>query len=101
MADPALRAAALDVVPRSAVRAFGRGDERRAATLLARARDEHPAGSVAWAVLERLLGLVLIHTLREVEGTFALERADAVLDGLGVARPGLEALQGAAGGELL
>ena len=58
--------------------------------MLARARDAQPPGGVGWAVLERLCGLVLIHLLREVEGTFALERADAVLDRLKVGRPTLE-----------
>ncbi|UBV42630.1 hypothetical protein LAJ19_13595 [Deinococcus taeanensis] len=76
-------------VPLEAARAFEGGDERRAAVLLARARDEQRAGSVPWAVLERLHGLCLIHVQREVEGTFALERADAVLDEHGVERPDL------------
>ncbi|PTA67634.1 hypothetical protein [Deinococcus arcticus] len=85
MAHPDLKAP----VPPGAAAAFVAGDERRAATLLARARDEQPAGSVAWAQLERLYGLALIHVQREVEGTFALERADAVLDAAGAARPDL------------
>ena len=81
----------LHLVPPDAAQAFTDGDERRALTLLARARDIQPSGSVGWAVLERLHGLVLIHVLREVEGTFALERADALLDGLaaGAAQPTL------------
>ncbi|GGL77992.1 hypothetical protein GCM10010840_14840 [Deinococcus aerolatus] len=70
----------LTLIPRAAAQAFADGDERLALTLLARARDLQPAGSRGWAVLERLHGLVLIHVLREVEGTFALERADALLD---------------------
>ncbi|GGK29711.1 hypothetical protein GCM10008955_24390 [Deinococcus malanensis] len=82
---PDLRA----LVPAEAMEAFTLGDERWAATLLARARDGHQPGSLAWAVLERLLGLTLIHVLREVEGTFALERADPVLDAAGVPRPTL------------
>lgn len=72
----------LKLVPVEAARAFADGDERLSLTLLARARDVQPAGSRAWAVLERLHGLVLIHVLREVEGTFALERADALLERL-------------------
>lgn len=77
------------LVPLEAARAFANGDERLTVTLLARARDLHAPGSVAWAALERLTGLVLIHILREVEGTFALERADAVLEAAGAAFPTL------------
>jgi hypothetical protein len=61
-------------------RAFAAGQERQALTLLERLVREAVPGSVEWAQLERLRGLTLIHVLREVEGTFALERADAVLD---------------------
>lgn len=84
----------LSVIPLDAARAFMDGDERLALTLLARARDLQTPGSRDWAVLERLHGLVLIHVLREVEGTFALERADAALERLdqGTARYGLELL---------
>lgn len=87
----------LSFIPHPAAQAFVAGDERRAATLLARARDLHPPGSVRWAALERLTGLVLIHVLREVEGTFALERADALLDAAGAERPALEWLEAVAG----
>ncbi|OLV15615.1 hypothetical protein [Deinococcus marmoris] len=72
----------LRLIPLEAAQAFADGDERLALTLLARARDLQAAGSWGWALLERLHGLVLIHVLREVEGTFALERADALLDRL-------------------
>ncbi|WP_019586551.1 hypothetical protein [Deinococcus apachensis] len=81
------------LVPPQAARAFVEGDEWLALTLLRRARDGEAHGSVRWAVLERLGGLVLIHLLREVEGTFALERADAVLDAAGVTRPTLAWLE--------
>ncbi|AWN24706.1 hypothetical protein DKM44_14310 [Deinococcus irradiatisoli] len=80
-------------MPAAAIRAFQEGEEHRALTLLRRARDAQPPHSAAWAYLERLVGLVLIHLQREVEGTFALERADPLLDGQGWTRPGLEALQ--------
>jgi len=43
-------------------------------------------------VLERWSGLLLIQSGREVEGTLAIERADAALDLLGLARPTLEGL---------
>ena len=77
-------------MPSEAVQAVHDGHEVWALTLLARARDSQPAGSLPWAVLERLRGLLLIHVQREVEGTFALERADPLLDAAGVERPGLE-----------
>jgi hypothetical protein len=41
-------------------------------------------GSRDWAISERLHGLALIRVQREVEGTFSLERADAVLEALGI-----------------
>ena len=85
------------LVPPRAAHAFVDGDERLALTLLSRARDAQPPGSRTWAQLERLCGLVLIHILREVEGTFALERADACLDRLGGVRPDLGWLEAAAG----
>ncbi|MFC4427900.1 hypothetical protein [Deinococcus navajonensis] len=93
MADPDLSGSWRELVPRAAAQAFQSGDERWAATLLARARDEQRPGSVPWAVLERLLGLCLIHVLREVEGTFALERADAVLEAAAVEAPTLAWLE--------
>ena len=80
------------LVPAEARVAFAEGEERRALALLRAARDAQVAGSPAWALLERAVGVLLIHTLREVEGTFALERADAVLDAHGWPRPDLEAL---------
>ncbi|GMA17306.1 hypothetical protein E5F05_20330 [Deinococcus metallilatus] len=89
MAHPDLRG----LVPPEAARAFTAGDEWLALTLLRRARDAQAPGTVNWAVLERLVGLVLIHVLREVEGTFALERADALLDAAGQPRPGLDWLE--------
>ncbi|WP_019012268.1 hypothetical protein [Deinococcus aquatilis] len=69
-------------IPHDIRAAFADGEERHALTLLLRERDLYPAGSRAWAELERLSGLVMIHMLREVEGTFALERADTLLDAL-------------------
>lgn len=89
-------AASRALVPPGAARAFADGDEWAALTELRRARDLHPPGSVPWAVLERLGGFVLIHLLREVEGTFALERADPVLDAAGHPRPTLAWLEDAA-----
>lgn len=94
MAHPDLREADLGgLVPPQAAAAFRSGEEKQALTLLRRARDRQAPASGAWAVLERLTGLVLIHLQREVEGTFALERADAVLDALGAERPSLAWLE--------
>jgi hypothetical protein len=80
------------LVPPGARQAFAAGDERGALTGLQRARDAQATGSPEWAYLERLVGLVMIHTLREVEGTFALERADAILEAYGWEKPDLDAL---------
>jgi hypothetical protein len=76
-------------VPQEAKAAYHGGDERRAATLLYRARQHYQPGSAEWAILERLEGLLWIAVQREVEGTFALDRADRVLDGLGLPYPDL------------
>ena len=81
------------LVPPAAREAYGQGDERQAAVLLHRARLPLIPGSAEWAILERLEGLLWIATLREVEGTFALERADSVLDSLGLEYPGLDWLE--------
>lgn len=43
-------------------------------------------------MLERWAGLLLVRCGREVEGTFAIERADATLDLLGLPQPTLEGL---------
>lgn len=85
MAHADLRAAV-----QGAAQAFQEGQEHRALTLLTRVRDARDPGTVKWALLERLRGLLLIHLLREVEGTFALERADAVLDCAEVTLPTLD-----------
>ncbi len=78
------------LIPAAAVQAFRDGDEKKALTLLARARDTQAPGSAEWAYLERLCGLMLIHLQREVEGTFALERADPLLEAAGWPQPTLE-----------
>ncbi|WP_233554446.1 hypothetical protein [Deinococcus cavernae] len=79
----------LNFVPLEAARAFADGQEFQALTLLRRAQVAYSDQSVAWAQLERLIGLVLIHVQREVEGTFCLERADARLDALNAFKPDL------------
>lgn len=99
MADPALRGKLgselkrrSELLPPEAAQAFQAGDEMQALTLLRRARDGQGAGSAEWAYLERLTGLVLIHLQREVEGTFALERADPLLEAADWPRPALDEL---------
>ncbi|WP_407571240.1 hypothetical protein [Deinococcus altitudinis] len=86
----ALRDRFPSLVPPAAQEAYRDGDERRAATLLHRARLLTAPGSAEWAILERLEGLLWIAVQREVEGTFALDRADRVLDRLRLGYPGLE-----------
>jgi hypothetical protein len=53
-------------------------------------KEVFKADSLEQAISERLYGLALIRVQREVEGTFALERADAILDREGYATFGLE-----------
>jgi hypothetical protein len=53
-------------------------------------KEVFKADSLERAISERLYGLALIRVQREVEGTFALERADAILDREGYATFGLE-----------
>lgn len=84
-------------IPDEAKQAFRDGDDYLALQFLTRDRNQYPTGSLQWAVLERLVGLVLIHILREVEGTFALKHADTVLDqlenNLQLERPSLSLLE--------
>lgn len=86
---PSLRQQFPALVPPEARLAYQGGDERRAAILLHRARQTLAPGSAGWAILERLEGLLWIAVQREVEGTFALDRADRVLDALGILPPDL------------
>ena len=68
------------------------GRERDAALLLREAAAGEPPGTARRAVLERWSGLLLVRSGREVEGTHAIERADAQLDLLGAGQPSLEGL---------
>lgn len=87
----------LNFIPLAAAQAFVEGNERQAISLLRREQSALPVGGAAWAWLERLIGLLLIHMQREVEGTFCLDRADAVLDALPVQLPQLDWLKRRAG----
>lgn len=81
------------LIPPAAQAAFAEGQDKQALTLLRRERDLYPPASPQWAYLERLSGLVLIHLQREVEGTFALEKADPILESAGWLAPTLEPLE--------
>ena len=95
MAHPALSGSGPGgLIPAGAIRAFAGGDDYGTLNLLRRARDLQPLHSPPWAYLERAVGLVLIHIQREVEGTFALERADPLLDHADWPRLSLEEVLG-------
>jgi hypothetical protein len=93
VAHPALEG----LISAAATQTFADGDDYGTLNLLRRARDLQPLHSPGWAYLERAVGLVLIHLQREVEGTFALERADPLLDAAGWPRPSLEEMIGGSG----
>jgi hypothetical protein len=65
--------------------AIANGQDLKAVELFRRSRDAFNLASLERAVSERLYGLALIRIQREVEGTFALEHADAILDREGYA----------------
>ncbi len=64
--------------------AWAEGDDLNAVQHFRRSAASLESGVLDWAISERLHGLALIRVQREVEGTFALERADAVLDVHGI-----------------
>ena len=61
-----------------------------AVDLFRQSKEEFETDSLERAISERLYGLSLIRVQREVEGTFALERADAILDRQGYVAFSLE-----------
>ena len=63
--------------------ALHKNDDLEAIKYLSRSTRNLAPNTLEWAVSERLHGLALIRVQREVEGTFALERADAVLEKFG------------------
>jgi hypothetical protein len=65
--------------------AIADGRDLEAVNLFRRSKDAFEPESLERAVSERLHGLALIRVQREVEGTFALERADPVLEREGYA----------------
>jgi hypothetical protein len=70
--------------------ALGHDRDLEAVDLFRQSIRAFKADSLERAISERLYGLALIRVQREVEGTFALERADAILDRDGYAAFGLE-----------
>jgi hypothetical protein len=64
--------------------AFAQNNDLEAITYFRRSVSNLASDTLEWAISERLHGIALIRVQREVEGTFALERADAVLDKFGV-----------------
>jgi hypothetical protein len=65
--------------------AIAQDRDLEAVNLFRRSKDAFTVNSLEWAISERLYGLALIRIQREVEGTFALERADPVLEREGYA----------------
>jgi hypothetical protein len=70
--------------------ALGHDRDLEAVDLFRQSKEEFETDSLERAISERLYGLALIRVQREVEGTFALERADAILDHQGYATFSLE-----------
>jgi hypothetical protein len=70
--------------------ALGHDRDLEAVGLFRQSTRAFNADSLERAISERLYGLALIRIQREVEGTFALERADAILDREGYATFTLE-----------
>ncbi len=60
-------------------------DDLTAISHFRRSAEAFPRDSLQWAISYRLYGLALIKVQREVEGTFALEKADTILDQFGIA----------------
>ncbi len=55
-------------------------DDLDAISHFLRSLESCPLGSLERAISERCYGLALIRVQREVEGTFALERSDPILE---------------------
>jgi hypothetical protein len=64
--------------------AWFQGNDLEAVRCFRRSSEQFQKETLEWAISERLYGLALIRVQREVEGTFALERADATLERFGV-----------------
>jgi hypothetical protein len=60
--------------------ALGHDQDLEAVDFFRQSKEVFETDTLERAISERLYGLALIRVQREVEGTFALERADAILD---------------------
>ena len=67
------------------LRAFASGHDLTAISYFSRSLETFELGSLERAISERCYGLALIRVQREVEGTFALERSDPILEQHGFA----------------
>jgi hypothetical protein len=65
------------------LRALALGEDLAAVASFSRSLEALPPGSLERAISQRCYGLALIRVQREVEGTFALERSDPILERYG------------------
>jgi hypothetical protein len=63
---------------------IAQNDDLNAVSHFLRSLEAFPIDSLERAISERCYGLALIRVQREVEGTFALERSDPILEQHGV-----------------
>jgi hypothetical protein len=66
------------------LQAWAAGEDLEAVRYFQNSATHMARDTLEWAVSTRLYGLALIRVQKEVEGTFALERADGVLERFGV-----------------
>ena len=74
------------------LQAWALGDDLEVVRCFGQSASGLAPQTLEWAVSMRLYGLALIRVQREVEGTFALEKADATLELLGIQPFSLEEL---------
>ena len=74
------------------LQAWALGDDLEVVRCFQQSASALAKQTLEWAVSMRLYGSALIRVQREVEGTFALEKADATLEVLGVQPFSLEEL---------
>jgi hypothetical protein len=66
------------------LQSIAQGNDLNAISHFLRSLEAFPTASLERAISERCYGLALIRVQREVEGTFALERSDPILELHGV-----------------
>jgi hypothetical protein len=74
------------------LQAWALGDDLEVVRCFQQSANGLAKQTLEWAVSMRLYGLALIRVQREVEGTFALEKADATLEKLNIQPFSLEEL---------